>query len=284
MNLVFFIAVLVCTTDLLVFAYKILGIFPHAGKSHFDGFQPLLEALASKGHEVTVISHFPQEQPLNNYKDISLKGTLPTLINFFSLDSYKGYRYEDLFNPPMIAGFGYESCVKGLSSKQMQDFLKINQTFDLLILQNFGSDCYMGIAHKFNVPFISVSNCNLLFWHFDNIGNPVNPSYIPVTLLRLSDRMSFLERVENTLFGYIYQSLVTFFLMDIPNNAIIKKYFGRDAPNIWELKYNTSLILENVHFSWNYPKPLVPSLINVGGLHIRSVKQLPKVSTTSVSV
>lgn len=36
--------------------YKILGLFAHPGKSRFDTFRPLLQALAKKGHEVTVIS------------------------------------------------------------------------------------------------------------------------------------------------------------------------------------------------------------------------------------
>jgi hypothetical protein len=34
-----------------------------------------MEALAEEGHEVTVISHFPQNAPLPRYNDISLKDT-----------------------------------------------------------------------------------------------------------------------------------------------------------------------------------------------------------------
>ncbi|EFN66981.1 hypothetical protein EAG_15338 [Camponotus floridanus] len=57
---------------------KILGIFGHLGKSHFDMFKPLLEELARRGHEVTVVSYFPRtddakaKEPLPNYKDINL--------------------------------------------------------------------------------------------------------------------------------------------------------------------------------------------------------------------
>lgn len=54
--------------------YNILGIFIHPGKSHFDMFYPLMRGLAENGHNITVISHFPDKNPLPNYKDIVLEG------------------------------------------------------------------------------------------------------------------------------------------------------------------------------------------------------------------
>lgn len=53
---------------------NILGVFHFNGKSHFIMFEALMKGLAAKGHQVTVVSHFPQEKPLPNYKDLSLKG------------------------------------------------------------------------------------------------------------------------------------------------------------------------------------------------------------------
>lgn len=54
--------------------YNILGIFIHPGKSHFDMFYPLMRGLAERGHNVTVISHFPDKNPLPGYKDVVLEG------------------------------------------------------------------------------------------------------------------------------------------------------------------------------------------------------------------
>ncbi|GLH05008.1 Uncharacterized protein GBIM_10646, partial [Gryllus bimaculatus] len=66
---------------------RILSMFPFPGKSHFISFSPLLEELAKRGHEVTVISAFPRKTPMKNYKDITIrdflnKGGAPTM-NFF---------------------------------------------------------------------------------------------------------------------------------------------------------------------------------------------------------
>lgn len=63
---------------------KILGLFPHPGLSHFHFFHPIMRGLAEKGHDVTVISHFPDKNAPQNYKDISLPKT-NTLANTVDL-------------------------------------------------------------------------------------------------------------------------------------------------------------------------------------------------------
>ena len=57
-------------------AAKILAIFPFPGPSQYILVQPYLKALAAKGHEVSVISAFPQKQPINNFHDITIKNML----------------------------------------------------------------------------------------------------------------------------------------------------------------------------------------------------------------
>jgi glucuronosyltransferase len=69
----------------VVTSYRILGLFPHPGISHFHFFQPVMKALAEAGHEVTVVSHFPEKDPPQNYKDIPLSG-LTALVDVFDLE------------------------------------------------------------------------------------------------------------------------------------------------------------------------------------------------------
>lgn len=79
---------LIATLMLLVSAlnaHRILGLFPHNGISHFQFFHPIMTALAEAGHEVTVVSHFPNTKPVENYKDEPLIGK-HDLKNFVSLD------------------------------------------------------------------------------------------------------------------------------------------------------------------------------------------------------
>lgn len=49
---------------------NILVFMPMPIKSHFRGFQPLFEELSHRGHNVTVVSSFPLDHPVDNYTDI----------------------------------------------------------------------------------------------------------------------------------------------------------------------------------------------------------------------
>lgn len=87
-----FIRTLLCVLCVsFVSGFEILGVFPHPGKSHFDVFEPLMEKLALRGHNVTVLSHFPREKPLNGYNDVSLRGTSKILKNFIDLEDINKY-------------------------------------------------------------------------------------------------------------------------------------------------------------------------------------------------
>lgn len=50
-----------------VTGYRVLGIFPFEAVSHFNFFRPILRALSNLGHDVTVVSYFPD--PTANYTD-----------------------------------------------------------------------------------------------------------------------------------------------------------------------------------------------------------------------
>ena len=66
--------------------HRILGLFPHPGLSHFQFFHPVMKSLAEAGHEVTVVSHFRNEKPIENYKDELLSGKQDGLKNAITLD------------------------------------------------------------------------------------------------------------------------------------------------------------------------------------------------------
>jgi glucuronosyltransferase len=58
-----------------VHAARILGIFPIPGRSHFTFCGTIMKELASRGHQVTVLSPFPQKSPIPNYTDIDTRTT-----------------------------------------------------------------------------------------------------------------------------------------------------------------------------------------------------------------
>lgn len=51
-------------------AANILAVFPFPGRSQYILVQPYLKALAAKGHQLTVISAYPQKNATANFRDI----------------------------------------------------------------------------------------------------------------------------------------------------------------------------------------------------------------------
>jgi glucuronosyltransferase len=60
---------------------KILGVFPLPGKSHFIVSSALMKELANRGHQVTVLSPFPEKSPIPNYTDIDISITRDDFLN-----------------------------------------------------------------------------------------------------------------------------------------------------------------------------------------------------------
>lgn len=66
-------------------------------------------------------------------------------------------------------------------------------------METFNTDCLYGVAWKLQAPVISLSSCNLMPWHYDRVGNPHIPSYVPSLFMEHSDKMTFSQRLMNFL-------------------------------------------------------------------------------------
>lgn len=258
--------------------YKFLGVFPHPGKSHFDFFEPLMRALVDKGHEVTVISHFPQKTPLKGYTDISIVDGSHLKYNNVNITHFTGSRLQQYLNSHFLAQFGWASCDNGYTQKAFQDFLKSRPKFDVILMEYFNTDCYLPLAHILKAPLIGLSSCAIMPWTNLQMGFPDNPGYVPIPFIGVHDTMTFFERVENTAL-YLLTSVIYKLLIDIPSHEAVTKYLGNDIPPLKEIGTNTSLVLTNMHFSLTLPRPLPPGFIEVSGMNIGKPKKLPEVTS-----
>jgi glucuronosyltransferase len=150
--------------------------------------------------------------------------------------------------------------------------------FDLMIVEAFVNECFLGFAHKFNVPIIQTctyGGANFMgYW----VGSPSPYSYVPDEFLEYKDMMNFWERMDNTIVNTLKH--VGRQLIHLPKqNAVMQRHFNYtdNLPPLWELEYKTSLVLLNSHYSLSYPKPFMPNCVQVGGMHVKPPKKLPQV-------
>nr|CAD7413537.1 unnamed protein product [Timema poppensis] len=116
----------------------------------------------------------------------------------------------------------------------------------------------------------------MLPWLNTRFGNLDNPAYIPNYFLPLTDRMTFSQRLSNTVFK-IGLAAVFYYYSDYSSQQIARRYLGENLPSLLDLTRNSNLILVNSHFTINQPRPLVQGVVEVGGLHIKSPGKIEEV-------
>jgi len=261
-----------------VYAANILAVFPHHSYSHHAVYLPYLQELGKKGHNITVISNYPSEHP--NITDISIRGFIPIYNNNRKItDVADTAPLNDIQMSINIVWFFY---IHGNINEAMFTVDNVKQlfngstTYDLLITEHFNNELFLFFAFKFNIPFILMSSCNMLPWNKHAIGQPYALASRPSTLTNLPPKMNFYNRATNTI-SNVVQLISYKYLCRIRDERIIEQKFGINIP-LDRYILNSSLILVNTHFTMFESIPLIPAVIEVGGIHIRPMKPLPIVS------
>ncbi|KAK4876032.1 hypothetical protein RN001_012454 [Aquatica leii] len=252
---------------------RILGVQHIAAHSHYTLIDTILKELAHRGHNVTMITTFQQKTPVKNFKSIHLTGmleqvqaALPNVVDAVQQSIFvKNIHYEMM---------GLNVTEETLKHPNVQQLLKSNETFDLVVLEQFLNEGLRGFCYHYNAHCVTVSSVMAGRWANPHVANSAPPSAVPDLLVPFSNNMNFLQRLYNTII-YSFGSTLSQLYFLPKQNELLQKYFPK-APNVYELMYNTSLILVNSHVSINFAMAYVPNMIEVGGFHISTPKQLPK--------
>ncbi|XP_055918163.1 UDP-glycosyltransferase UGT5-like isoform X2 [Eupeodes corollae] len=264
------VALLHCTIS-LTYGSKILALVPHPGKSHFDFFRPLFRGLALAGHDMTVISYFPNKEPIANYTDVELTG-MPIIANNIDLKIFENEQDLIDFKVPtffMINGWGLEGCEAAFNSKAIKELLAKKEHYDVVLIEQFSNDCMMAIAHVLQAPVVALSSCAIMPWHYKRMGSPFIPSFMPVNFLPHTDEMTFFQRLNN-FFHYYAMNFLYDQITQKATNEMIRKYLGDSIPPIEELVLNTNAMLINQHYSLTGSVPYAPGIVEIGGLQIQA--------------
>lgn len=267
---------------LLLFAFtnvrslNILGIFPYHGKSHFIVFQVFLRELANRDHNVTVISHFPSEVPPKNYHDISLAGTFESLENEFNPPMERTY-WSLIQTSLFLTTSGKENCEVMLANKEVQRLIKNGPKFDVVVVEQFNSDCALGIAYKLRAPVVGTTSHILMPWHYKRLGIPYNPSYVPFHFTEGGTKPTLCQRLERVVLDFWFKTLY-YYVAQRNDQKTLAKYFD-DIPPLEDLAKEIKFLLLYHNFILTGSKLFPANVIEVGGYHVPKSKPLTGVST-----
>ncbi|KFR01029.1 UDP-glucuronosyltransferase 1-1, partial [Opisthocomus hoazin] len=124
--------------------------------------------------------------------------------------------------------------------------------------------CGQILAEHLSVPsvfFLRGIPCGL---EFEATQCPNPPSYVPRTFTGLVDHMNFLQRVKNLIFD-----IPNYFLCDFlfqPYAKLASEFLQRDV-SVSDLLRKASIWLVRLDFVLDYPRPLMPNMIFIGGMN-----------------
>ncbi|XP_022096338.1 UDP-glucuronosyltransferase 2B33-like [Acanthaster planci] len=138
------------------------------------------------------------------------------------------------------------------------------ERFDMLVADDV-TPCGPLLAQALDIPFILNSGSFMVpsrqgYWN----GLPVHPSYIPERVMGLTDRMTFLQRVQNVLAHYYY-SFTHFYvgLADFRGYDKLKvKYNIKPEISTFESYKQALLHFAHGSFGLEFPRPIQPNMLD----------------------
>ncbi|XP_061400894.1 UDP-glycosyltransferase UGT4-like, partial [Musca vetustissima] len=251
---------------------RILSIFGFEGPAQYAFLEPLLLKLAERGHYVTSITNFRQTAEHTNLRSIvieenfQLNGKVRHAIS-------KEIGLDHFNNMSEMFTIGFQMCENILHNALIRDLME-NESFDLILLNLLFSESLYGLAQHFNVPLVGISTIGSCAPLDSLFRNSAPLSYVPSVMLEhlFDENMSFWQRCLNVALCVLVTLYHNYEMM--PLN---KKYYQLRFPNasktVEEVQKNISLILLNDHHAISKPKPYLPNMIEVAGLHIPEVPE-----------
>ncbi|XP_014274350.1 UDP-glycosyltransferase UGT4 [Halyomorpha halys] len=273
--------ILVATSIVALEGAKILIALPIPWYSHTMTFMPAFKELAKRGHQVTMVSPFPQKKPLANWTDLPVdpKPMLAVMDHHLADRVTSGHNVHtfyisawDFFTNIMEAAFQDPTLQEVIKSE--------NLDYDLVITEPFyGLEPLVALGHKLNVPVVAIHPLSLTPWGSYLTGNEMSFHLMPNIRTVYTNEMTFFQRLNNVLVNLIEFSVAYFHYLPTKVKQMEKYmvYPGSvNRPSMLDMLQNVSLTLIDYHPSILYAEPLQPNSIPVGGLSLSHVDELPK--------
>ncbi|PSN29221.1 hypothetical protein C0J52_28023 [Blattella germanica] len=247
-------------------------------RSHDMVFHLVAKELSSRGHELVLITANPvNDSGLINYEQINVYTLVDTWKNRFNYINLieDGVSLKTFTSNAMEVSI--DICFNVFEHPEINKLIEkgLENKFDLVIIGWLINPCFSAFAHHFSVPFIGLSAMGLFYSNHDSIGNPTHPIYGNEVFHHALKQPTLWEKLYR-IFHFVSFKWHWHFKLLPTQDRLTRKYFGDSLPYLGELEKNISLVF-TIHQSIIHNVfPQVPALIELGPIHLRETKPLPK--------
>ncbi|XP_061463769.1 UDP-glucuronosyltransferase 1A1-like isoform X3 [Rhineura floridana] len=250
--------------------------------SHWLSMQPVLNQLKQNGHELVVVA--PEiNLHIKSSDDVYTLKTYPVPFTKEEMDnSFKAFANDNFQELPFTVRFFrtierlkvtsamfLASCTHLLYNQELMRYIEQSK-FDALFTDPM-MPCGQIVADYVGIPsvfFLRGIPCGL---DSEATQCPRPPSYVPRTFTGNTDHMTFAQRVKNMLF-YMSEYFLCSFVYS-PYSSLASEFLQRDM-TVTELLSHGSVWLMRMDFVDEYPKPIMPNMIIIGGINCAWKKPL----------
>ena len=252
--------------------------------SHFSVLSTVGRALVERGHTVTALISEAHREDINDpryshlrfhvYRESQLDLTRewPKLYTKYLADkaaspfgSMLHWKPPNLFCP-------LRSCVDMVDHSDEKKY-----QYDLFLLDGH-CPCSVFLAGHLGIPYVFLVPSGIKPSLARRHGISDTSAFYPEMSTGLPYRMGFFERVSNMI-NSILGDVTIFFMYDLLGFLLSFKYHV--TMPVRNLLSSAQLVLINADFSMEFPFPLQPNVVTVGGLTTRPAKALSKVRVLS---
>ncbi|XP_058521118.1 UDP-glucuronosyltransferase 1A4 isoform X1 [Ochotona princeps] len=255
-------------------------VMPMEG-SHWLSMRKVVQELHARGHQAVVLA--PEVNMHIKREDFFILKTYATSYTQKEFDhlilGQTGKTFETMPLLKTILGtlevlknvstFFHQSCVELFHNKVLIKNL-IDSSFDVVLTDPL-FPCGALLAKYLSIPavfFLRAVPCDL---DFEATQCPNPSSYIPRLLTMNSDHMTFLQRVRNMLYPLTLKYICH--ISYDPYESLASELFQREV-SLVDILSHGSVWLFRGDFVLDYPRPIMPSMVFIGGINCANRKPL----------
>lgn len=166
-----------------------------------------MNALAARGHNVTVLSTDRDLQAPENVTYVHMEGVYDLFYKEHNINLVHNHNESSVDSVHTLFNFGLLACEGCLRSSGVQQLLAYPDSFhiDLILYDYTLGPCLLGFQHKFDYPpMVGVTAFNIPAYTVELLGGHNYYAYIPYFSLSTDMTMMFWNRLLNV-YLYMYE-------------------------------------------------------------------------------
>lgn len=257
---------------------RILAVETVGGRSHWNFMSGIIRALVDGGHSVTAFTPF-LDGDRDNYTEVDISGGFPVGLDLDLVSLLDHFR-NPFWTYGAFVEMGRSQCDVIYAHDEMRKLLRrrpgskvaVDGGYDAVLIESFWSECMSYVAARLGLPLIYVTPLPMIASMERAItGHASNPAAVSNLMAGHAVSETFVDRLTDVAL-LVHGSIVQRY------KELVLKYTGPSKEYDLLDPVPPSLVFVNRHYISDAPSPVPRNVVDVGGIHLKAAKSLPKVS------